>query len=127
MARANARDIRVVEVTASTQHNTVWLYCRTWSHQGTALRQAQTTRVVKMVMPLQVTDEELLKLAAVMANFCTDPGRRHLRPPKALVWREMATGDVMTQEHGEERDSRHMPMDPLPLERGFTSEPTATI
>lgn len=76
-----------------------------------------------MQMAVPPTNDELMQYAEHWARFNVDPAKRRFRPPKAMVWRELATGDVMSKEHGEDRDGIAFPMDPLPLEGGFPDPP----
>lgn len=120
---------RVVEVYASTTGNKVRLTLRTWYHKGgTAECHERKVRMVLATMPVPLTDDDLLKYAEAMARFCVDPGKRAFRPPNALVWREVGFGDDQTHEHGEDRDGRPFPMEPLPLFDRSTQGPDgATI
>lgn len=114
--KPTAKDTRVVEVYASTVGSKVTLTFRTWWHKaGTAERRDQETRMVRAVVPVPLTNDDLVKYAEAMARFCVDPSKRAFRPPNSLVWREVAFGQDETHEHGEERDGRPFPMDPLPL------------
>ncbi len=119
--KPTSRDARVVELYASCTGTKVTLTCRTWWHKlGEAKRLDQETRMVRCVLPVPPTSDDLLKYVEAMARFCVDPAKRAFRPPTSLVWREVAFGDDETREHGEERDGKPFPMDPLPLFVGST-------
>lgn len=119
-------ETRAVEITVSCQRNTVWLWCRTATIAASGAKKPRDTRVIRMTMATEPTNDELLQYAEAMARFCVDPSRRRFRPPKAMVWREVATGDVQSSEHGESRDGRPFPMDELPVEGGFPEPPKTT-
>lgn len=114
---------RAIEITVSCRLTTVWMWCRSAEITAAGARKPRETRVIRMQMASPPTNDELMQYAEGFARFCVDPTKRRFRPPKALVWRELATGDVIAKEHGEDRDGIAFPMDPLPLEGGF---PTAT-
>ena len=110
------KDARIVEVYASCTGSKITLTCRTWWHKlGTAERQEQDTRMVRCVLPVQPTNDDLLKYVEAMARFCADPRKRAFKPPTSLVWREVAFGQDETHDHGSEVDGKPFPMDPLPL------------
>jgi hypothetical protein len=114
--KATSKDTRIVEVYASTAGSKVTLTFRSWWHKlGEAERRDQETRMVRATVPVPLTNDDLIKYAEAMARFCVDPRKRAFRPPNSLVWREVAFGQDETSEHGEERDGRPFPMDPLPL------------
>lgn len=116
-------ETRAIEITLSCQRLTVWMWCRTATIAASGAKKPRETRVVRMTLAMEPTNDELMQYAESFARFCVDPARRRFRPPKAMVWREVATGDVMSTEHGEERDGIPFPMDPLPLEGGFPEAP----
>lgn len=119
--KPTAKDTRIVEVYASSVGTKITLTFRTWWHKfGTAERRDQETRMVRCVVPVPLTNDDLIKYAEAMARFCVDPRKRAFRPPNSLVWREVAFGTDETHEHGEERDGNPFPMDPLPLFNGST-------
>jgi hypothetical protein len=119
--KPTAKDMRVAEVYVMAQGSHLTLTCRTWWHKvATSERRDQVTRMVKATLPVPPTNDDLLKYAEAMARFCVDPAKRAFRPPNSLVWREVAFGTDETREHGEERDGRPFPMDPLPLFNGST-------
>lgn len=120
---------RVVEVYASTTGLQVTLTWRRWEHLfGTAERLKQETRMVRATMPVPLTDEDLTKYVEAMARFCVDPRKRAFRAPNALVWKEVGFGNDVTHEHGEQRDGRPFPMDPLPGFDRYADDPDgATI
>ena len=121
-------DLRIVEITVTAQRRRVWMTFRTSVIDINNNRKRLETRMVKMDMGVPPTDIEMVRLAGVMANFVIRPDQRHIRPPKALVWRELDFGDDRTHDHGEDVDGRSMPMDPLPLFEGVTDPPsTSTI
>jgi hypothetical protein len=122
--KPTAKDTRVVEVYVSCVGTKVTLTWRRWWHRlGTAERHDQETRMVRAVVPVPLTNDDMSKYAEAMARFCVDPSKRAFRPPNSLVWREVAFGLDETSEHGEDRDGRPFPMDPLPLFNRST-EPT---
>lgn len=119
--KASSKDTRVVEVYASTVGSKVTLTFRSWWHKlGTTERRDQETRMVRAVLPVPLTNDDLIKYCEAMARFCVDPKKRAFRPPNSLVWREVGFGQDETHEHGEDRDGRPFPMDPLPLFVGST-------
>lgn len=125
---ANQYDLDIVEITVTSQGRRVWMTFRTSTVDVDNKRTRRETRMVKMDMALTPSWDEMIRLAGVMANFVIRPDRRHIRPPKALVWREMAFDGPETHNHGEDVDGRAMPMDPLPLFEGVTDPPaTSTI
>lgn len=114
--KATAKDTRVVEVYASTVGSKVTLTFRSWWHKlGEAERRDQETRMVRATVPVPLTNDDLIKYCEAMARFCVDPRKRAFRPPNSLVWREVAFGQDETSEHGEDRDGKPFPMEPLPL------------
>jgi len=122
--KPTAKDLRVAEVYVSATGSHLTLTCRTWWHKfATSERRDQQTRMVRATLPVPPTNDDLLKYAEAMARFCVDPTKRAFRPPNSLVWREVAFGQDETSEHGEERDGKPFPMDPLPLFNGST-DPT---
>jgi hypothetical protein len=119
--KPTAKDTRIVEVYASCAGAKVTLTTRTWWHKlGQAERIGQETRMVRCVLPVPPTNDDLLKYVEAMARFCVDPKNRAFRPPTSLVWREVAFGQDETREHGQDRDGKPFPMDPLPLFVGST-------
>lgn len=119
--KPTAKDTRVCEVYASTVGSKVTLTFRSWWHKlGEAERRDQETRMVRAVMEVPLTNDDLIKYVEAMARFCVDPRKRAFRPPNSLVWREVAFGQDETHEHGEDRDGKPFPMDPLPLFSGST-------
>jgi hypothetical protein len=121
-------ETRAIEITVSCQRLTVWLWCRTATIAASGAKKPRETRVIRMTMAAEPTNDELMQYAEAMARFCVDPARRRFKPPKAMVWREVATGDVQAAEHGEARDGTPFPMDELPVEGGFPApSKTATI
>ena len=63
------------------------------------------------------------RYAYAMAFWVIDPQKRHIRAPRFLRWRQLATGDQMTSEHGSDVDDRQMAMDLLPLDGGWREPP----
>ena len=119
--KPTAKDTRVVEVYVSCVGTKVTLTWRRWWHKlGTAERRDQETRMVRATVPVPLTNDDMSKYAEAMARFCVDPSKRAFKPPNSLVWREVAFGQDETSEHGEERDGKPFPMDPLPLFNGST-------
>jgi len=120
-----ANDLRSVEITVTCVRSTLTMYAReNWYGPGNAKHHVGT-RVVRATLQCPPTNDELLKYAQAMARWCTEPRTRAFRPPKAVVWREVATGLDPTQEHGTDRDGRDFIPDPLPLQGGWT-EPAST-
>lgn len=114
--KPSSKDTRVVEVFASCTGSKITLTCRLWWHKfGTAERRDQETRMVRCVLPVPPTNDDLLKYAEAMARFCVDPKHRAFKPPTSLVWREVAFGADETHDHGADVDGKPFPMDPLPL------------
>jgi len=119
--KPTSKDTRVAEVYASATGNKITLTCRVWWHKfGTAAVQDKETRMVRCVLPVPPTNDDILKYLEAMARFCVAPAKRAFRPPNSLVWREVAFGEDETHEHGEDRDGKPFPMDPLPLFNGST-------
>lgn len=119
--KPTAKDTRVVEVYVSCHGTQVTLTWRRWWHKlGVAERHDQETRMVRATVPVPLTNDDMSKYAEAMARFCVDPSKRAFKPPNSLVWREVAFGQDETREHGEERDGKPFPMDPLPLFNGST-------
>lgn len=113
--KATKSDQRVVEVYAMCTGSKITLTCRTWWHKlGVATQNDKETRMVRCVLPVPPTNDDLLKYVEAMARFCVDPSKRAFRPPNSLVWREVAFGQDETHEHGESVDGKPFPMDPLP-------------
>jgi hypothetical protein len=110
---------RSVQIEVSCRLTTVWMWCRTADITPAGARMPRETRVIRMQMQSEPTNDELIQYAQEMARFCVDPAKRRFRPPRAMVWREVTGGYPETSEHGEARDGRPFPMDPLPLEGGF--------
>lgn len=126
--RTSPIDMYITEITVMSQGRKVWLTYRTSVVDHNQKRERLETRMVKMEMPVPITVTEAARLAGVMANYVIPPEVRHVKPPKALVWREVAFGNDVTHDHGTDVDDRQMPMDPLPLEGGFPGpEKQATI
>lgn len=120
-----AKDTRVVEVYVSCTGTKVNLTWRRWWHKlGTAERRDQQTRMVRAVVPVPLTNDDMCKYAEAMARFCVDPRNRAFKPPTSLVWREVPFGADETHEHGDDRDGKPFPMDPLPLFNGSTEPRT---
>jgi hypothetical protein len=121
-----SNDLRTVEVTVTSVRTTLTMYARTnWYGPGNVKHHVET-RVVRATVECPPSNDELLKYAQAMARWCTEPRTRAFRPPRTLVWREVATGLDPVSEHGVERDGRDFVQDPLPLEGGSTTPASTT-
>lgn len=119
-------DLDIVEITVTSQGRRVWMTLRTSTVDVDQKRTRKETRMLKLDMGVKPTWDEMKRLAGVMANYVMAPDRRHVRPPKALVWREVAFDGPQTHDHGEQADGRAMPMDPLPLFDGLQDPPPSS-
>lgn len=119
-------DLRIVEITVATQKRSTWLTFRSSTIDGNNKRNRRETVMVKLEFPVPPTDVEMIRLAGVMANYVISPDQRHVRPPKALVWRQVALEGPETHDHGEGVDGRQLPMDPLPLFEGLRDQPDSS-
>jgi len=126
MTSAGANDLRTVEVTVAAQRNTVWLTARrAWFDQNNN-RHPGKTRMVRMTMDVPPTNDDLVKLVGAMSRFVEDPSRRHFKPPRAVVWREVGTSEPVPPGGGEGGENTPADMDPLPLDDGLTSGDTGS-
>ena len=74
--KPTAKDTRVVEVFASSVGTKITLTFRSWWHKlGTAERRDQETRMVRCVVPVPLTNDDLIKYAEAMARFCVEAER----------------------------------------------------
>ena len=121
-----ANDLRTVEITVTCVRSTLTMYAReNWYGPGNTKHHVNT-RVVRATLQCPPTNDELVKYAQAMARWCTEPRTRAFRPPKAVVWREVATGLDETREHGTERDGRDFIPAPLPLQGGWTDSASSS-
>lgn len=128
MASPTVNDLRTVEVTVSTSRNKVWVTARrAWYGPGNAKHPGKT-RVVVATYPTPLDDRELLQVLAGMAYYVMDPNKRHMKPPRAVVWREAGSGLPVPPGGGEGGEDTPAEMDPLPIDGGFpTGEEGPTI
>jgi hypothetical protein len=121
MTKPKDTDLRSITAFVSTSRNRVWLnVTRQWYGPGN-VKHPGKSRVVVMTMPVPVDDHEMLQLLANMLRYVQDPNRRHIKPPRAVVWREVGTGLPVPPGGGEGGEDTPPDMDELPVDGGFPS------
>jgi len=120
MAAPTMNDLRSVEVTISTTRTKAYVYLRrAWYGPGN-LKHPGKTRAVVATYQVPLDDTELLKVLQGMILYCMDPNRRHQKPPRAVVWREVGTLEPVPPGGGEGGEDTPAEQMALPLDGGFT-------
>jgi hypothetical protein len=120
---AHTPKTRVVQVTVTAEGVRVRMHFERWFHQGSARRQKQETTIVAGTLGLEPSDDDLARYAYAIAYWVIDPRKRHIRAPGFLRWKQLATGEDVTSEHGSAVDDRQMGVEMLPLNGGWREPP----